>query len=393
MLLENVLYVVPAALKYFVVLLFLLNAGSWPLIWHLRVFSCIIEEMLARRLVQLRHVFSGRQVRATALEAHFDARMPVGVHPFRRVWTYSDWVRLDDSDFNLHMSNSSYAKALDSARFRLALATFPNILRCGGRIALAGTSPHPLLYREGFTSLYLPATHYHFIREIPMLSRYEMRTSIGAWDEKWIWVITRFVKPHSKTSATASTSGKSQSKTPPDPLFPALATPATPLSSGTSTPSGIAGPDAISQALLARAVRDAAREPDGALLYTTVVSQLCFKAGRLTVPPALVLAANGFYVPPPITSTSSSSASPRASPSSQTHPAPPHWPRTAALRASPRALHAFFAGGWRAAPDGERWWEGALAGCEVERRARVVPFVGTGDSGIKGGMEGVRALV
>jgi hypothetical protein len=46
----------------------------------------------------------------------------------------------DDSDFNLHMSNSSYAMALDSARFRLALATFPNIFRCGGWVPLAGAS-------------------------------------------------------------------------------------------------------------------------------------------------------------------------------------------------------------------------------------------------------------
>jgi hypothetical protein len=38
------------------------------------------------------------------------------------------------------MSNSSYAMALDSARFRLALATFPNIFRCGGWVPLAGAS-------------------------------------------------------------------------------------------------------------------------------------------------------------------------------------------------------------------------------------------------------------
>ena len=30
------------------------------------------------------------------------------------------------------------------------------------------------------------ATHYSFIHEIPMLARYEVRTSIAAWDRKWV---------------------------------------------------------------------------------------------------------------------------------------------------------------------------------------------------------------
>lgn len=30
------------------------------------------------------------------------------------------------------------------------------------------------------------ATHYHFIREIPFLARYQIRLSIGAWDQKWV---------------------------------------------------------------------------------------------------------------------------------------------------------------------------------------------------------------
>ena len=34
--------------------------------------------------------------------------------------------------------------------------------------------------------LFLTGTHYHFIREIPMLACYEVRTSIAAWDQKWV---------------------------------------------------------------------------------------------------------------------------------------------------------------------------------------------------------------
>ena len=32
----------------------------------------------------------------------------------------------------------------------------------------------------------LAATHYHFIREIPMFASYEVRIGIQAWDHKWV---------------------------------------------------------------------------------------------------------------------------------------------------------------------------------------------------------------
>ncbi|KAJ6482349.1 hypothetical protein DFH09DRAFT_409426 [Mycena vulgaris] len=400
-LLQTTLCLLPTAAKYLAILLFALNAGSWPLVWHLRVFSSVIEARLAIRLVKLRHVFSGREKRAAALARLYESRMPVALHPFREVWTYRSWVSIDDSDFNLHMSNSSYAKALDTARFRLALATFPSLLRCGGWIPLA-------------------ATHYHFIREIPMLSRYEVRSSIGAWDDKWIWVVSRFVKPPSKkssfksASSSSNTSKTANSKTatekekepdakdPSTPFIPSLKTPATPLMSGATTPipqndnGGTGGdPSAVAQALLARAARDE-REPDGAVLYTIAVSQLCLKVGRITVPPAVVLAANGFYADPALYSSSAPTASAPPTVSSRLSAknaesstdsnsstqsnavlnpaprAPPYWPATAPLRASMHVLRAFYAGGWRE----ERWWEEAFRACEGERRGRVVPFVG-----------------
>ena len=44
---------------------------------------------------------------------------------------------------------------------------FPQFFRAGGTMALAGT-------------------HFHFLKEIPILAKYEVRVSIGAWDEKWV---------------------------------------------------------------------------------------------------------------------------------------------------------------------------------------------------------------
>ncbi|KAJ7469119.1 hypothetical protein FB451DRAFT_1368723 [Mycena latifolia] len=62
-----------------------------------------------------------------------------------------------------------------------------------------------------------------FIREIPML-RCEVHASIGTWDDKWIWVISRFVK----LGSTSSRSPKSPAENA-NPRVPTLKTPAATL--------------------------------------------------------------------------------------------------------------------------------------------------------------------
>ncbi|KAF7377374.1 Peptidase A1 domain-containing protein [Mycena sanguinolenta] len=286
---------------------------------------------------------------------------PIGGGLIVRNINWHAHVGFDDADYNLHMSNSSYAKVLDSARFRFAAASFPNIFRSGGWMALA-------------------ATHFHFIREIPMLSSYEVRTRIGAWDGKWIWCVSRFVKPLPKNARTKSKSGSVLSP-----------------GSDPEIESNSEGPDTLSRALLQCASKTT--EPDGAMLYCVAVSQLCCKHGRITIPPALVLAANGFYALPKSISKSASATTSNHRACRDTASLP-HWPTVRTLAASMPALAKLYLGGWRDVPEGERWWEDALAACEPERLARLVPFVGpvseetmgVRKGGLTGGLDGVRHL-
>ncbi|KAJ7744216.1 hypothetical protein B0H14DRAFT_3514721 [Mycena olivaceomarginata] len=333
-LLQQTLRLAPTTTKYTAILLLLLNAGSFPLVWHARVFSSFLEQRLALLWHHITHFYLPKEKKRLALMAWYEGHLPIGVHPFRAEWAYTRRVGFEETDFNLHMSNSSYAKALDSARFRLALATFPSIFRTGGWVALA-------------------ATHFHFIREIPMLSTYEVRTSIGAWDGKW---------------------------TPATPLGAA-----TPLAGNSDSANGINGSHAT---------------PELDAVSPIAVSQLCYKQGRISVPPALVLATNGFYAAP---SSSSAMLTPVVGQSKVTYTMaggrdvdPPHWPAVRAATASMRELARLCAGGWRELPVGARWWENAFAAREGERRERLVPFVGSeaknkgvvdgGRSGLSGGL-------
>ncbi|KAJ7054195.1 hypothetical protein C8F01DRAFT_1064085 [Mycena amicta] len=342
------LRVTPTVAKYFALLLFLLNIGSWPLVWHLRVFHFVFPDLLSYRLLRFRHLFTGRDKWKLALQDWHERRMAIGVNPFRQVWTYKWGVGIHEGDFLLHMSNSSYAQTLDRTRMHLATIVFPTLLRCGGFAPLG-------------------AMHYHFIREIPTLSRYEVRAHIATWDQKWFYTVFRFVRP---VSAKAK-AGKRVEKDP----SPIASTPLIPVN-GASQPK----PEEVMKALAARAANEP--EPDGALLYTVVVNQFCYKVGRITVPPALVLAGNGFYVPPDADSAPSAKG-----------PPPPHWEKVRKLNASMPALRKFFAGGWRDVPAGERWWEDAFIRAEDIRKARLEAFTGDVNGTKKGGLVGSMELV
>jgi len=70
---------------------------------------------------------------------------------------------------------------------RCAVDVVPYFARAGGRIALGGKSLPTQFMLPGQLSLFvLEGTQFHFLREIPMFARYEIRTQIVAWDHKWV---------------------------------------------------------------------------------------------------------------------------------------------------------------------------------------------------------------
>ncbi|KAF7303876.1 hypothetical protein MIND_00617700 [Mycena indigotica] len=346
----------PVIAKYFTILVFLLNFGSWPLAWHFRVFHYVIPDHLSYRALQIRNIFTRGEKWRLALQDWNERRMAIGVNPFRQVWTYKWSVGIHEGDFLLHMSNSSYGATLDRTRMHLATIVFPTLLRVGGFAPLG-------------------AKHYHFIREIPTLSSYEVRATIATWDQKWFYTVFRFVKP---VSAKDKKAGK---RVDPSPIA------STPLPIN-----GNAEPEALMKALAARAAT--VPEHDGAFLYTdvhqffffllagVVVNQFCFKVGRITVPPALVFASNGLYVPPDADSAPSATGA-----------RPPYWEKVRAFNASTPKLRKLFAGGWRDTPPEDRWWEEAFAHGEDIRKARLELFTGSPDGEKKGGLVGTMEAV
>ncbi|KAF9163912.1 hypothetical protein DFQ26_002025 [Actinomortierella ambigua] len=115
---------------------------------------------------------------------------------------YHSRVWFDDMDLNIHLSNSSYNKMLDYSRIELFCRLFP-----GWRT------------RHIF-DMRLAQTVCFFKAEVPKFSKYTVTSRIFTWDDKWIWISSRFsikrkVRParHAKAIEGAAVPGSSTTAT------------------------------------------------------------------------------------------------------------------------------------------------------------------------------------
>ncbi|KAJ6590603.1 hypothetical protein DFH09DRAFT_976043 [Mycena vulgaris] len=305
-----------------------LFAHSIPFSWHFRLFRPLV--LLNIRLLgfKARLLFHPKEKRYELEQSWLNNLYPLGIDPFAREVVYKTWASLDDCDFRLHVSNSSYAKNLDACRLKSAVASLPGFIRAGGWIGLGGL-------------------HFLFLSEIPLFARVEQRVRFASWDNKWMYVIVRVVTLPSTDQRKKARSTSNQD-------IPARDFP------GKFQPNSV--------------------EPDGAIVHCIAISDMVMKIGRVTVPPAVALACEGFSQP---------SSNPSI-PYSATNP-PPHWETVLAIWRSggnngAKAMRDFLSGGWKKVPENERWWDDALGGPVEARRLTNLKMV----QGVRGGMEGFR---
>ncbi|KAI2471332.1 hypothetical protein F4781DRAFT_120232 [Annulohypoxylon bovei var. microspora] len=143
-----------------------LNMKNMPFMWHMRLVNAFRFVLRTQRP-------------AVPLEP---------MHIFQPIIT-SSTAQLMEIDFNIHKSNSSYFSDADIARAHLVCTLFSKGIEHmrGGTAAYTG-SGKPLF---GFA---LGAVSCNFKREIRPHEQYEMWSKILTWDEKWIYVVTHFVR-------------------------------------------------------------------------------------------------------------------------------------------------------------------------------------------------------
>lgn len=305
-------------------------------------------------------------------EQWLDSLSPIGKSPFEVHSVYKTWASIDECDYNMHLSNSSYAKINDMGRLKSALALFSTLFRDGGWMALG-------------------ATYYSFLREIPIGTKYEVRLYIGSWDNKWVsgeiisarchklmirkmYVIARYVSKSNRSVAQDQARRKIQDekalkdRSSSSPSFQGIAAPElhTPAQAETSETPGATTPPANGDNEVKRLWEEGPNET----LHCVSVSQLCFKVGRVTIPPALALASAGFGVP-----------------ADRWSEVKRHRQSRAQRESGMPSMRELLAGKWRDVPEDKRWWDDAVKPFEAERVKRLEALLK-----LREGMDGVKNI-
>ncbi|KAI1378802.1 hypothetical protein F4677DRAFT_412046 [Hypoxylon crocopeplum] len=229
------------------------NIKNMPFMWHLRLVNAF------------RFILRTQRPAVPLTPSHI----------FQPIIT-SSTAQLMEIDFNMHKSNSSYFADVDIARTHLVCTLFARGIEQmrGGTSAYTGS-------KKPVFGLALGGVSCNFKRELRPYEEYEMWSKILAWDEKWIYIVTHFVrkdaaKPRNYSlypEQSPSQSRRNSTDTSDEDLLRRSS-----MDSTTSSTSSNSEGDAI--------------KPEKHI-FATALSKCVFKSGRKTVSPEVMLQMSG----------------------------------------------------------------------------------------------------
>lgn len=259
--------------KVLFLLVLILHTNSLPFMWHIRVWAHPLHAFIQSKVM-------GKRAYWKKWLRELDAQGGITglrVRTTRRALA-------DDCDYNMHLSNSAYAKNSDQNKMAFAIDAFAPAFVTGGFMALGGS-------------------HWLYLKEIPMGTEYVMETRLAGWGDKWMHLVTEFIiYPKGKKVVYKTKAGR------PNPPVPTFSAPP----SGTDSPaSGVpvnGGPAAGEKAeAMVRSASEVLKKvkarvrdprPDGGVICCVAITDYCFKQGRVTIPPRIALF-TGFHSPDP----------------------------------------------------------------------------------------------
>ncbi|KAL1969324.1 hypothetical protein VTN77DRAFT_9516 [Rasamsonia byssochlamydoides] len=170
------------------------NLKSLPLGWHFRIFY---------------YFFRNLRYRADK-PMIFDGKPPVDAkgrptHPIFGAATIVTRTSLLETDYNIHKSNSTYFADLDVSRTALMSRLYSPGMGIVSRELdqeLSESDGSKPLKKKKKLPIYiaLGSVYCTFKRELKPYEKFEIRSQIVAWDEKWLYILSYFLKPEKKRS-------------------------------------------------------------------------------------------------------------------------------------------------------------------------------------------------
>ncbi|KAH9824356.1 hypothetical protein DFH28DRAFT_945365 [Melampsora americana] len=158
--------------RWIAILIAILNWRAVPFYWHVMTLFPILKVKFRRWKLGSNN------------EEFVKSQGVIGVNPFEMKTITKHCATWNACDFMMHMSNSSYAVALDEAR-------------CEWHVNKIG-----VLMRNDmeFVKVIVASTHLAYLVEIPMLADYEVEVRPVSWDNKWVYLLAKFTTDPPKGS-------------------------------------------------------------------------------------------------------------------------------------------------------------------------------------------------
>jgi Thioesterase-like superfamily len=159
----------------------LANIKSLPFGWHIRLLYHFVTN-IHRRPTPAPAL---KSVTSSVTESSHTRK--ILSHPLFQATEITTHTPLLETDYNLHKSNSTYFSDMDVSRTKLITRLFsPGFRRL--RLELEGHG------HKGRMGVLLGGVHVSFRREVGIYERVKIRSRVLAWDEKWVVIISYFVR-------------------------------------------------------------------------------------------------------------------------------------------------------------------------------------------------------
>jgi hypothetical protein len=157
-------------LKALAVLLVILNLKSLPFAFHIRFYYILVKHFYVRRKIKPKSIF--------------------------QTISYVTHTPLMEMDFNLHKSNSTYFSDLDMARSEVMMSLFKDYY-------LYYRDPQVSISKSEWPNSPLGGVVVVFRKEISPYRWYKIKSRILGWDNKWLFVLSRFESADGKMFAVS----------------------------------------------------------------------------------------------------------------------------------------------------------------------------------------------
>ncbi|KAB8236678.1 hypothetical protein ETB97_008917 [Aspergillus alliaceus] len=151
----------------------LLNLKTLPIVWHIRVY---------------RYFFKNGYLITPAVQ-----QPPRPSNEILNPVSIFSRAPIMELDFNMHKSNSTYFSDLDVSR----TALMSSLVVKGAALLDKNLGAEG---KKGLLGFILGSVYTNFKREIPAYMKYEVQSHIASFDQKWIYIVTYFLKPSKGSS-------------------------------------------------------------------------------------------------------------------------------------------------------------------------------------------------